>query len=62
MLRAAFLSFGALEAMKALEIYPGIVTGNDWMCAIMMAHLNSERSLYKHDPHFANTRTRRLGA
>ncbi|MCK9595447.1 MAG: glycogen/starch synthase, partial [Candidatus Omnitrophica bacterium] len=56
-LRAIFLSLGALEAMKAMNIYPSIVIGNDWMCAPLMVHLNSIRSLYKNDPHFVNTRT-----
>ncbi|HOU35655.1 MAG TPA: amylo-alpha-1,6-glucosidase, partial [Candidatus Omnitrophota bacterium] len=57
MLRAIFLSFGALEAMKVMNVYPSIVIGNDWMCAPLMAHLNSMRSLYKQDPHFLYTRT-----
>ncbi|MCK5493148.1 MAG: glycogen/starch synthase, partial [Candidatus Omnitrophica bacterium] len=56
-LSSQFLSLGALEAMKVLNIYPNIVIGNDWMCAPLMAHLNSERSLYKADPHFSQTKT-----
>ncbi|MHB9154701.1 MAG: glycogen/starch synthase, partial [Endomicrobiales bacterium] len=56
-LRAQFLSYGALEAMKAFHVYPAIVAGNDWMCAPLMALLDSDRSLYRHDPHFAETKT-----
>ena len=56
-LRAIFLSLGALEAMKVLNIHPTIVAGHDWMTAPLMAHLNSANSLYKKDPHFANTKT-----
>ena len=56
-LRAIFLSLGALEAIKMLNIHPTIVAGHDWMTAPLMAHLNSEGSVYKGDPHFADTKT-----
>ena len=59
-LRSVFLSYGALEIMKMQGIYPDIVIGNDWMCAPLMALLNSRWSLYKQDsidPHFKNTET-----
>ena len=45
--RSVLLSLGALEAIKALHIYPSIVSGHDWMCAPLMAHLNSQGSPYK---------------
>jgi starch synthase len=56
-LRAQFLSLGALEALKAMNVSPSIVVGNDWMTAPLMAHLNSGGSLYRNDPFFAGTKT-----
>ncbi|HQL40790.1 MAG TPA: glycogen/starch synthase, partial [Candidatus Omnitrophota bacterium] len=56
-LRSIFLSLGALEAIKQIDVHPSFIVGNDWMCAPLMAHLNCDASLYRHDPHFKNTQT-----
>ncbi len=55
--KATFLSLGALEAMKVLNINPSLIVGNDWMTASAMAHLNSDGSLYKQDSYFSKVKT-----
>ncbi|MDD5302169.1 MAG: glycogen/starch synthase [Elusimicrobia bacterium] len=52
--RFGFYARAALEAMRALDIKPDIVSAHDWHAALIPSFL---KSAYKNDPFFAGTKT-----